>query len=216
MAVPSLLARVDIDGRLDETFVPTAMVSNMVQLTSLAIQPDGKVLLGGPFATKSLVRLNPNGTLDGRFVPETDHSTVSLLVQPDSKILVAGIRDSGHIVWRLEAEQGFIDRSFSNAINLASGPVSMLYDQNRHQIYIGYSRGIRRINYQGWLDSSFVSPTFEYNSAVWALAFHTCGKILAAGAMSLTNSLGKVFHLARFNRDGWAPDPNRPFAFVGD
>src|ERR1035441_1647730 len=66
---------------------------------SLAVQADGKVLVGGLFTTlggqarNGIGRLNPDGTLDSSFNPGAGpqySSVYSLAVQADGKILVAG------------------------------------------------------------------------------------------------------------------------------
>ncbi len=54
--------------------------------------------------------------------------------------------------------------------------------------------------------------------AIWALEPDTArpgGCMLVLGAES-PRGFERLKRFARFNRDGWAPDPNRPFAFVGD
>jgi hypothetical protein len=59
------VARLNLDGSLDPGFNPT--VTNFV--SSLALQPDGKILVGGYFSSVGgtgryhLARLNPDGTL---------------------------------------------------------------------------------------------------------------------------------------------------------
>jgi uncharacterized delta-60 repeat protein len=63
---------------------------------SLAVQADGKILLGGYFtslggATRNrIARLNPDGTLDSTFDPNANSVVYSLAVQADGKILVGG------------------------------------------------------------------------------------------------------------------------------
>jgi len=68
----------------------------------LAIQPDGKILLGGLFTTvygasrNRIARLNPDGTLDNTFNPGTGaagqigSAVYSIAVQPDTKVLIGG------------------------------------------------------------------------------------------------------------------------------
>ena len=62
----------------------------------LAVQPDGKILVGGEFgllggsARIFLGRLNADGSLDTSFNPGADGGVYALAVQPDGKILVAG------------------------------------------------------------------------------------------------------------------------------
>ena len=66
---------------------------------SVALQSDGKVLIGGNFYTvngtnrNGIARLNANGSLDGSFNPGTGRMAMGLLsspLQPDGKVLVGG------------------------------------------------------------------------------------------------------------------------------
>src|SRR5438477_6260403 len=66
---------------------------------SMALQPDGKILVGGwvCFGGQcNLARLNPDGTLDSGFAPrlagrgDPEIEVYALGVQPDGKILVSG------------------------------------------------------------------------------------------------------------------------------
>src|SRR5690606_38418527 len=63
---------------------------------SFALQPDGKVLVGGLFTElggqprNRLARLTPDGSLDATFNPGADAAVWSLAVQPDGKVLVGG------------------------------------------------------------------------------------------------------------------------------
>ncbi len=69
---------------------------NKTAVYALAVQLDGKVVLGGNFTNVAgqprnyIARLNADGTLDTRFNPGTDGPVYSLLVQADGKILVGG------------------------------------------------------------------------------------------------------------------------------
>ncbi len=66
------------------------------RVRSLAVQPDGKILVSGMFETLGgqprdfLGRLNADGTLDTTFHPGADGWVNSLVVQTDGKILVGG------------------------------------------------------------------------------------------------------------------------------
>jgi uncharacterized delta-60 repeat protein len=94
----SRLAKINGDGVLDTSFTPPVFGNGEVR--AIAVQNDGKVLVGGTFTTvggvtrNRLIRLNTIGTLD------TDFSTAigaaangnvnSLVVEPDGNILVGG------------------------------------------------------------------------------------------------------------------------------
>ena len=72
------IARLNADGSLDTTFVPTGGPNAVAQswgmsVNSIAVLPDGKLLVGGDFSSWSgstrpgLVRLNTDGSLDTTF-----------------------------------------------------------------------------------------------------------------------------------------------------
>jgi hypothetical protein len=76
----------------DDGFNPGA--NNLVE--ALALQADGKIVVGGWFTTLGgqvrnyIGRLNPDGTLDDAFDPGADGIVFALALQADGKILVGG------------------------------------------------------------------------------------------------------------------------------
>ena len=99
--------RLNPDGSLDESFdVGEGPESDFFAfLNAIAIQPDGKILLGGLFnrfdgqTRFNLVRLNTDGSVDPTFNPGTStgngiitfpSAVQAFEVQPDGKILVGG------------------------------------------------------------------------------------------------------------------------------
>lgn len=106
----SALARYNPDGSLDTTFGSGGRVLITLDaggdlLDSVAIQPDGKIVVGGALNQNNanlaflVARFNSNGTLDtsfgngGRMVTTFGDASAqvnSLVLQPDGKILVAG------------------------------------------------------------------------------------------------------------------------------
>ncbi len=90
-------ARLNADGSVDTTFGNGAG-ANISPVIAMALQPDGKVLIGGTFTSvhgttrNAVARLNTDGSLDTTFDPGSGSaSTVrALVVQPDGKILVGG------------------------------------------------------------------------------------------------------------------------------
>ena len=67
-------------------------------MSALALQPDGKILIGGAFlffngtARNRLARLNADGTLDLTFNPGSGANDFvsAIAVQPDGKIIIGG------------------------------------------------------------------------------------------------------------------------------
>lgn len=122
------LARYNSDGSLDASFgsggkVTTAVGSNACGC-ALALQPDGKVIVGG-YAEPSgdtdfvLVRYSSSGSLDtgfgssGKVVTDFggDEEAHAVLVQPDGKIALAGGGD--HFLLAQYDVDGTLDVAFS-------------------------------------------------------------------------------------------------------
>jgi hypothetical protein len=96
--------RVNPDDQIDTTFAPDLTTPNGGEVGSVAVQPDGKLVVAGFFdrangvPRRSLARLNPDGTLDlsfrgpSRFAcgESCESSLGTALVQPDGKIVVLG------------------------------------------------------------------------------------------------------------------------------
>jgi uncharacterized delta-60 repeat protein len=102
------VARLNPDGSPDPSFGTggTATVPGLPSVADLAVQPDGKILLGGSSAPTGALssnfvaeRLNPNGALDTTFgtggavtfgFDQAVNTLHAAAVQPDGKILLAG------------------------------------------------------------------------------------------------------------------------------
>jgi uncharacterized delta-60 repeat protein len=88
------LARLHADGTLDESFVPPNLSPESVDIQSVALQPDGKVLAGGGVEgdDRQLLRFHPDGTLDESFqmTNRLAWPVGFILVQPDGRLLVSG------------------------------------------------------------------------------------------------------------------------------
>ncbi|MDA7511196.1 hypothetical protein N8612_05905, partial [Verrucomicrobia bacterium] len=92
------LARLNSDGSIDTSFDPGNGTDAWIE--SLAVQQDGKILIGGGFSTADgferagLARLNANGSLDESFDPVLffpESRVVSAIeVQEDGQILIGG------------------------------------------------------------------------------------------------------------------------------
>ncbi|HTO37198.1 MAG TPA: T9SS type A sorting domain-containing protein [Brumimicrobium sp.] len=123
------IARLNADGSLDNTFqVGTGLGfnSNYDGLNSIALQTDGKIVVGGVFSEYNGVnrtgnaRLNADGSLDLNFDDQLVGSypyVKSIVIQPDGKIIFAGrdfqvqYQQAKYIV-RVN-EDGTIDNTFT-------------------------------------------------------------------------------------------------------
>jgi uncharacterized delta-60 repeat protein len=96
------IARLNADGSLDSTFnpAPGRNDEHAPSVSTLALQTDGKILVGGHFTTlggqprTNIARLNADGTVDSSFNPgataDSNPRVSALTIQPDGKILVGG------------------------------------------------------------------------------------------------------------------------------
>jgi uncharacterized delta-60 repeat protein len=87
------LCRLNTDGTLDRSFA--SIMSPRV--VTLAVQPDGRILVGGFFTNicgesrSYLARLWPDGSLDRSFNPRIPVPVYCLALQSDGRILVGGV-----------------------------------------------------------------------------------------------------------------------------
>ena len=98
------IARLQPDGSVDESFRPNGGPTSdwTVNIHSIALQADGKILMGGYFKEVdgtpmlNLARLNPDGTFDSTFKLKSGASgpVWRIRVQPDGKIVVGGVFDT--------------------------------------------------------------------------------------------------------------------------
>jgi uncharacterized delta-60 repeat protein len=194
------LGRLNTDGSFDTNFTAQATGTGSAQVFSLALQPDGKILVGGLFnslaaqACTNLGRLNSSGSLDTNFSTVGTGSGGSqvfcIALQPDGKLLVGGsfTRLSGQgttNLGRLNSDGSF-DATFPVSAN-SSGYVTCLAIQEDGKVLAGgnftslngYSRScLGRFNTNGTVDMSF-NPSA--NNYVLSIAIQTDGRIIAGG-----------------------------------
>jgi uncharacterized delta-60 repeat protein len=101
------LARLLTDGSIDTTF-NTGSGPNNNSVQALALQPDGKILVGGNFLSfngvqiSRMVRLNPNGSVDPTFNQGNGVSglVTAMSYQPDGKVIIGGEFSTVHGIAR--------------------------------------------------------------------------------------------------------------------
>ena len=221
------LARLYPSGRLDATWtLETPRAQDII--TALAVQPDGKWVVGGGFtsiggqARNYLARIEADGSVDAAFDPNANNIVNAVVVQPDGKILVGGFFgtiggvDSSYVA-RLNAD-GTGDGGFHSDIegSDSDSTVSALLLQPDGKIVVagnfytvgGQSRPyLARLDSEGHLDAAFNPNPNDY---VYALALQDDGKLLVGGAFSMIGGQARN-GIARFNADGsldTAYDPN--------
>lgn len=165
-------------GALDNTF---SAASSGSLTRRLALQPDGRVLVGNQFGGGTmLIRLLANGANDASFASVSTgaggiSSVQALALQSDGKIVVAGdytpvgATQSISTVVRVLAN-GAVDGTFSSSpfmgVSTTSGLTSLAVQSDgkvmvvgRFTSYGGTSRSlVARLNADGSLDGAFVPP----------------------------------------------------------
>lgn len=222
------VARFNLDGTIDSSF-NTGSGANPNGLdffntvSAVAIQPDGKILVGGRFvgfngtANSGIARLNADGSFDSSFVspldPASQNNVIDIFVQPDNKILIGGsvlFTNLGQfkLLLRLNSN-GSIDNTFntsgagpnSNVNSVVGQPDGKILLGGTFTTYNSVARSrIARINTDGTLDTTF-NPGTGANGSVFDTVLQSDGKILIGGSFTTFNSVSQN-RIGRLNSDG--------------
>ncbi len=206
------VARLNPDGSPDPTFGQFAGANERV--LALAVQPDGKILIGGRFTKVNgvtrnyLARLNPDGALDTGFNAHADGYVDALALRPDGHILAGGEFASVNNTPRTHlvqlAPDGTVDSAFNVQLDLTVWAIAL---QPNGQALIGgsfakvnnfWQGGIARVNADGSRDSTF---TASASGSVYALTLQPNGKVVLAGRFSTVNGTTQN-NVARLNPNG--------------
>ena len=199
----------------DPEFQAQTWVEPFADVPSLALQADGKILVGGNFTSLAgqprnhLARLNVNGTLDSSFNPGAGGAVKAIAIQDDGRIVVGG-RFSVLGGWpRSNIGRLNVDRTLDLGFNPgANERVEALAVQEDGSLVVGGQfssfggqprQGIARIGPDGVLDASF-HPEVK-NGSVLALAIQSDGGVLLGGYFSAVNGV-KRMGVARLHSDG--------------
>ena len=199
------MARLDAITGSADAFDPNANLP----VSSIAVQTDGLVLVGGDFTTiggqtrNHIARLNSDGTLEVAFDPNANGSVSAITRQADGKILVGGEFSGANsiggaarnFIARLDATTGLADSFDPNANDFvrcvavqADGKVLVGGYFNGANSIGGQARNrIARLDAATGLADSF-NP--NANGIVRSIAVQADGKIVAAGFFSGANSIG--------------------------
>ncbi len=189
------------------------------EVRSVAVQPDGKIVMSGMFSGVSgqtqvgIARLNSDGSLDTGFTGGLLgilFSTADPLValQTDGKILLAGgisYVDGAprNRLGRLNPD-GSLDTAFNPG---ASDDIYALTAQPDGKIVVGGSftnlagqacNRIGRLNADGTFDTNFTAAA---DGTVYAIALQADGKVLVGGNFAVLGGQSRT-NLGRFNADG--------------
>jgi len=195
------IARLNTDGTLDGTFDPLGSFDGFNYPFAVAVQPNGKILVGGDFTTyqgqpaSKFIRLNSDGSIDATFNTGLgfDANVQAIMVQPNGTIIVTGnfTQYNGTLglnnIVRLNAD-GTIDPTFNGGGGFNGVPYTLSLQSDGKIIvggnfstYQGFPRNfLARLNSDGSLDATF-SPTLGANNIIYSTAIQSDGKILLGG-----------------------------------
>lgn len=225
-AIDFALARYNPNGSLDSTFggngkVTTDFASNGDFANSIALQPDGKIIVAGetqsPLTSNdfALARFNPDGTLDNTFDGDGKVTTdfigccdiaFDVSLQADGKIVAVGQGGtSGSAIVRYNPN-GSLDPTFDGdgKLNIDLYAYAIAVQMDGKLVAVGLTNGdfaIARFNSNGSLDLTFDGDgkaVTDFGSDDYALdvVIQPDSKITAVGASD------NDFALARYNSDG--------------
>jgi uncharacterized delta-60 repeat protein len=141
-------ALANADGTVDPSFEDPDAADYAPEVYALAVQADGKILVGGFYTSfngithYNLVRLNPDSTVDPSFNVElgTTGAVRAILVQPDGKIVIGGafIAVNGVFKGRIARlnSDGTLDTSFDTGYG-ANDTIYALAQDSAGNIYAG-------------------------------------------------------------------------------
>jgi uncharacterized delta-60 repeat protein len=191
------IARLETDGRLDQTLNLGALGSGS-GLLAIAVQPDGKILLGGDFNSvlgtprNRIARLNADGTLDAGFNPNANIDVSAIAVQPDGKIVVGGPftaigGQTRNRIARLDAVTGLAD-GFNPTADLRVDEIAVQADGKILAAGDFTTIGGQPRSHIARLDpTTGLADSFNPNpdGGVYAVAVQADGKIVAGGDFAI-------------------------------
>jgi uncharacterized delta-60 repeat protein len=210
---------------IDTSFDPGTGAN--VEVRALAVQNDGKVVVGGRFTVFNeqrhvgFVRLNADGTIDRKSDLQTDGVVWALALEPDGKILVAGdfsnVNGEKHAtIARLNTDLT-VDTTFA-CDSRRKGDIRAVV-ATKDKIFIGGPL----MNFHGTrfdriaqLDTSGnpIVGIAKANGNIWALALQPDGQLIIGGEFDHLSGAVRRLHLARLNTNGepdanFAPNPSQ-------
>jgi uncharacterized delta-60 repeat protein len=201
------IARLNSDGTLDTTFNPVSTTFLVPDVYAVAVQTDGKIVIGSNVSQVRLPieRLNANGTPDIPFVTNVAGLGVyAIVLQTDGKIVIGGTFNFVNMVTRnhiarLNAD-GTLDTAFGNGQAGTSNSVRSVVVQTDGKVVIGglfqtangVARfGIARLNSDGTLDTSFGNAQAGTTGTVYAVKVQTDGKTVIGGGFININGVAR-------------------------
>jgi uncharacterized delta-60 repeat protein len=175
-------------------------------VNTLAVQPDGKILIGWKFtsvagqASTNIARLLPDGRLDPTFSSDSSAEVYAIAVQDDGKLMIQG--PGSDKVWRLQSD-GSLDTTFqpftsASVYSMVLQPdQKLLLNSTPFMVDGKMSPGLVRLITDGSIDTSFVTD-LDTKMTVTSVGLERDGRILAGFAQNAA----REGTLGRFDQNG--------------
>ncbi len=216
----SKLVRLNSNGTIDNSFSIGTGFDTAIE--AIAVQPDGKIIVGGSFLNYNgttqnrILRLNSNGALDTSFVSGIGFSngSVHTILVASTGILVGGNftdQYNTNEVNRLVVlnPNGSMDANFNIGEGPATGTIYALAPSS-DSFFVGGSflvfdelkQGrLAKISFKGELDNEYLTAGVGFDKTVNKLIPLSNGSCIAFG--SFTHFNGKLVNrIAKLNSDG--------------
>ncbi|WP_242410237.1 T9SS sorting signal type C domain-containing protein [Flavobacterium sp. Root901] len=221
------LTRLKPDGTIDEDFNTGTGFNGKIY--SSAIQPDGRIIIGGSFTNYNgtnagrLIRLNHDGTYDSSFNTSIAAPTgiiYDIAVQSDGKIIIVGsfTKYNNTTINRIARilPNGSLDTSFSTGIGSSVNittikvlPDGKILAAGNFTSFNGVlTNRIVKLNTDGTINTTFNIGT-GFNDDVNAICQQSDGKIIIGGNFTQFNGIA-ANRIIRLNEDG-----SRDYSFLG-
>ncbi|MGZ5566021.1 MAG: Calx-beta domain-containing protein [Limisphaerales bacterium] len=198
------VVRLNDNGTVDPTFNIGGGVGGVDgTIFAMAQQADGKLIVGGDFSLFNgvphghLARLNPDGSLDATFNPDTgaNGSVRAIVVQPDGKIVIGGLFISvngtafSHVA-RLNAD-GNVDPTFNVGVGANDSVLSLALDSQGRILVAGeftLASGVTRYRLTRLASDGTVDPSINFGAGadnfVGTMVLQTDDQIIVGGGFT--------------------------------
>ena len=212
------IARLNPDGSVDGSFAIGTGAAG--KISAVAVQPDGKILLGGSFVTfnntvvNHICRLNTDGGLDDSFAAGTGatQQVRKIIVMPDGDIVIAGDFSGFNGATKAGIVRLYPNGSDDTSFNTGTGSNDSVHDLVRQQdgklvivgsftTFDGAPRaGTARLHEDGSLDMSFDSG-LGFDGDLFTIVALPDGKFMVGGNFATAGGLRRNC-IARLHSDG--------------
>lgn len=196
------VARLTASGSVDTVFDGVGIFSE--EVATLALQADGKILIGGTFTDVAgvsqpyLTRFTASGVRDATYNSGAgaDDSVLAIALRPDGSALVGGrlSRFNGALSSRLVGldANGAVDTAFDPGAGVSGTVYAIAHQPDGKSLVAGdlweYDgapvRSIVRVNPDGSRDPSFNAGAGAYPSHPVAVALQSDGRVLVGGSFN--------------------------------